>query len=265
MSGQHTSGQQSRLKGRPSANCAPSGGSERRTQRAWGSNDLVQEQDTRSAVELDTTCRGGGARRGEQSSGFGAHPREETAQAPATLRSLTFTALPPEASAVNPSRTIAGMRLTRLARIVTVAIRHGLDEFAARARAIALASAVRQRARCSGATCQRRAPCACASRWRSSGPIFVKFGQMLSTRRDLLPPDIADELAKLQDRVPPFPSDAGRSRRSTRVYGKPVDQVFKSFDRDADRERIGRAGAFRRAARRHAGRASRCCGPTSAR
>ena len=37
------------------------------------------------------------------------------------------------------------------------------------------------------------------------GPIFVKFGQMLSTRRDLLPDDIADELAKLQDRVPPFP------------------------------------------------------------
>ena len=39
------------------------------------------------------------------------------------------------------------------------------------------------------------------------GPIFVKFGQMLSTRRDLLPPDVADELAKLQDNVPPFPSD----------------------------------------------------------
>src|SRR5882672_186651 len=38
------------------------------------------------------------------------------------------------------------------------------------------------------------------------GPIFVKFGQVLSTRRDLLPPDIADELARLQDRVPPFPS-----------------------------------------------------------
>ncbi|MBM3384163.1 MAG: ubiquinone biosynthesis regulatory protein kinase UbiB, partial [Betaproteobacteria bacterium] len=36
------------------------------------------------------------------------------------------------------------------------------------------------------------------------GPIFVKFGQILSTRRDLLPADIADELAKLQDRVPPF-------------------------------------------------------------
>src|SRR5690606_33791968 len=38
------------------------------------------------------------------------------------------------------------------------------------------------------------------------GPIFVKFGQMLSTRRDLLPADAADELARLQDRVPPFPS-----------------------------------------------------------
>ena len=38
------------------------------------------------------------------------------------------------------------------------------------------------------------------------GPIFIKFGQVLSTRRDLLPPDIAEELARLQDRVPPFPS-----------------------------------------------------------
>ena len=40
------------------------------------------------------------------------------------------------------------------------------------------------------------------------GPIFVKFGQMLSTRRDLLPQDVADELAKLQDQVPPFAFDA---------------------------------------------------------
>ncbi|MGH8377383.1 MAG: ubiquinone biosynthesis regulatory protein kinase UbiB, partial [Gammaproteobacteria bacterium] len=42
------------------------------------------------------------------------------------------------------------------------------------------------------------------------GPIFVKFGQMLSTRRDLLPHDIADELAKLQDQVPPFPGREAR-------------------------------------------------------
>ena len=63
------------------------------------------------------------------------------------------------------------------------------------------------------------------------GPIFVKFGQMLSTRRDLIPLDIADELAKLQDRVPPFPSETVRRDRSTALYGKPVDEVFRSFDR----------------------------------
>src|SRR3981081_116600 len=50
------------------------------------------------------------------------------------------------------------------------------------------------------------------------GPIFVKFGQAVSTRRDLLPADIADELAKLQDRVPPFPGGIARgsSERASR-------------------------------------------------
>ncbi len=61
------------------------------------------------------------------------------------------------------------------------------------------------------------------------GPIFVKFGQVLSTRRDLLPQDIADELARLQDRVPPFASSLALAELE-RAYGKPVDQVFLSFD-----------------------------------
>lgn len=61
------------------------------------------------------------------------------------------------------------------------------------------------------------------------GPIFVKFGQMLSTRRDLMPPDIADELAKLQDRVPPFATDRVRQTLQ-HVYGKPVEQIFAKFD-----------------------------------
>jgi ubiquinone biosynthesis protein len=61
------------------------------------------------------------------------------------------------------------------------------------------------------------------------GPIFVKFGQVLSTRRDLLPTDVADELAKLQDRVPPFRSDIAR-REIERGLGRPIDAVFTDFE-----------------------------------
>ncbi len=61
------------------------------------------------------------------------------------------------------------------------------------------------------------------------GPIFVKFGQAISTRRDLLPPDIADELAKLQDAVPPFPAEEAIAIVET-AYDKPVGDVFKRFD-----------------------------------
>ena len=63
------------------------------------------------------------------------------------------------------------------------------------------------------------------------GPIFVKFGQVLSTRRDLLPPDMADELAKLQDRVPPFASDVAM-REIERGLRRPIDAVFSSFARE---------------------------------
>jgi ubiquinone biosynthesis protein len=61
------------------------------------------------------------------------------------------------------------------------------------------------------------------------GPIFVKFGQVLSTRRDLLPPDIADELARLQDRVPPFASSIAVATIE-RAFGKPLDAVFSHFE-----------------------------------
>ena len=63
----------------------------------------------------------------------------------------------------------------------------------------------------------------------SLGPIFVKFGQVLSTRRDLLPLDIADELAKLQDRVPPFPSDVSIAIIE-RAFKKPLSEIFVSFE-----------------------------------
>jgi ubiquinone biosynthesis protein len=62
------------------------------------------------------------------------------------------------------------------------------------------------------------------------GPIFVKFGQVLSTRRDLMPPDIADELALLQDRVPPFDSDLAIAQITVALGAHP-DQLFASFDR----------------------------------
>lgn len=61
------------------------------------------------------------------------------------------------------------------------------------------------------------------------GPIFVKFGQLLSTRRDLLPEDIADELAKLQDQVPSFPGEQARALVE-RAYGGPLEDVFLQFD-----------------------------------
>jgi len=61
------------------------------------------------------------------------------------------------------------------------------------------------------------------------GPIFIKFGQALSTRRDLLPADVADELAKLQDNVPPFPAEQARQILDA-AYGQSVDEVFERFD-----------------------------------
>src|SRR6188472_4770992 len=95
------------------------------------------------------------------------------------------------------------MRLTRLARIQYFALKYGLDEFLTGHERF---RAVRPAARALTFWRDTSAPSAVRLRLalEELGPIFVKFGQMLSTRRDLLPADIADELAKLQDQVPPF-------------------------------------------------------------
>ena len=61
------------------------------------------------------------------------------------------------------------------------------------------------------------------------GPVFVKFGQSLSTRRDLLPPDIADELAKLQDQVAPFPSNIAK-KIVEKEYNQTTEEIFAHFD-----------------------------------
>ncbi len=120
------------------------------------------------------------------------------------------------------------MRIFRLVTIVRVAIRYGLDEFFLgneRLRGLRLLVRIGLFWR------DLSAPRAVRLRLalEALGPIFVKFGQMLSTRRDLMPPDIADELARLQDRVPPFPAAQARAAL-TAVYRKPVEEVFARFD-----------------------------------
>lgn len=83
-----------------------------------------------------------------------------------------------------------------------------------------------------------RAPAAIATQSRGArlrlalqdlGPIFVKFGQILSTRRDLVPPDVADELTLLQDRVQPFDGQTARAIVE-QALGQPVELAFASFD-----------------------------------
>ena len=120
--------------------------------------------------------------------------------------------------------------LARLVQIQRVLVRHGLDEFV---RETHLYRPLRFVFLLSPWTWfERRKGNSRAERLRLAleelGPIFIKFGQALSTRRDLLPPDIAVELAKLQDRVPPFDGALAKHIIET-AYGKPLDSVFAEF------------------------------------
>lgn len=120
------------------------------------------------------------------------------------------------------------MRLFRLLKIQYIAFKFGLDEFVlSHSRLKFLRVIVRT------LTFWRNLDKPRGERLRLAlealGPIFVKFGQMLSTRRDLLPQDIADELAKLQDQVPPFPSDIVVASLE-KVYGKKISEIFLKFD-----------------------------------
>ena len=121
--------------------------------------------------------------------------------------------------------------VARLLQIQRVLVRHGLDEIILAAH---LFRPLRFAFYLSPATWfERRKGGTRGERIRLAleelGPIFVKFGQALSTRRDLLPADVADELEKLQDRVPPFPGAEARAIVE-RAYGRPVTEVFEQFD-----------------------------------
>ncbi|HMC12941.1 MAG TPA: ubiquinone biosynthesis regulatory protein kinase UbiB [Gallionellaceae bacterium] len=120
------------------------------------------------------------------------------------------------------------MRLLRLLKIIFVVLRFGLDEFLLAHRRTRWLLAPLNLLLFFRDTSAPR-----AERLRraleSLGPIFVKFGQVLSTRRDLMPTDISDELAKLQDQVPPFPS-AQAVALLENIYKKKIGEVFRSFD-----------------------------------
>jgi len=120
------------------------------------------------------------------------------------------------------------MRLLRLAKILSVVSRYGIDELIFEHEASGRLAALSR-----WFHFWRRFGAPRAVRLRlaleSLGPIFVKFGQVLSTRRDLLPLDIADELAKLQDRVPPFSSELALAQIAA-AYGRPASEVFAEFD-----------------------------------
>jgi ubiquinone biosynthesis protein len=104
-------------------------------------------------------------------------------------------------------------RIARLIEVLRIARRYGLDEFAGRKpRHHKEPRGVRLRLA-----------------FEALGPVFIKFGQALSTRPDLLPPDVALELAKLQDQVPSFPGKQARALIE-KALGRPIESMFAEFD-----------------------------------
>jgi len=120
-------------------------------------------------------------------------------------------------------------QISRLLRITHVFVRHDLDEFV---RAVHLFRPYRWLFRAVTLRWFRGAMRPRGQRLREAleelGPIFIKFGQMLSTRPDLLPEDIANELARLQDRVPPFAGEDARAIVES-ALGAPLDRFFSDF------------------------------------
>jgi ubiquinone biosynthesis protein len=126
---------------------------------------------------------------------------------------------------------IGPRQLLRIMHIKRVLLKHGIDEIFADSPSFRLLLRLRRIPGFGVRRNVRELPV--SVRLRDAlielGPIFVKFGQALSTRRDLLPAEISAELAKLQDRVPPFPA-AETHRQLAAAYRRPLDALFSRFD-----------------------------------
>ena len=126
---------------------------------------------------------------------------------------------------------MASLRLAlRLITIQRTLVRHGLDEIVTSTH---LFRPLRWLNRLLAFGGRRRGPLGQRIRLalEELGPLFVKFGQAVSVRRDLLPEDIANELVLLQDRVPPFPSDVAIAMIEDSL-GRKVGDCFASFSRE---------------------------------
>ncbi len=121
-------------------------------------------------------------------------------------------------------------QLWRVLRIARVLVRYRIDDLVDRthrSRALTLARVILPRPRADIAALPRGERLALAL--TELGPIFVKFGQILSTRRDLIPADVADALAQLQDQVAPFPGEIARAAVET-ALGAAIAVRFATFD-----------------------------------
>lgn len=122
------------------------------------------------------------------------------------------------------------LRYRRFYRITATLLRYGLDELLPEHW---LPWYLKQGRRCLFWLQNQHPEQTQAARFRLAiealGPVFIKFGQMLSTRRDLLPDDYANELARLQDRVPPFEGELAKQAIET-ALGGPIAQFFSELD-----------------------------------
>ncbi len=122
------------------------------------------------------------------------------------------------------------MRALRLYKINKVMLEHGLDELIPRRWMPWYVRFLRKLVFWIPNRHKRKKPGQrIAQALQSLGPVFIKFGQMLSTRRDLLPPEIADELAVLQDKVAPFPSEHAQTIIKKALGLSQLEELFVEF------------------------------------